>query len=55
MTTDKPGQTRLELARGYLAEYLADEDIFGGESTSTVEGGYDGAKEVVAVGNTPRV
>lgn len=27
MTTDKPDQTRLELARGYLAEYLADEDI----------------------------
>jgi hypothetical protein len=32
VTPDEPDETRLELARGYLAEYLADEDIFGGKS-----------------------
>jgi hypothetical protein len=32
VTIDEPDETRLELARGYLAEYLADEDTFGGES-----------------------
>jgi hypothetical protein len=30
----EPDETRLEEARGYLAEYLADEDIHGGESRS---------------------
>jgi hypothetical protein len=30
----EPDETRLEKARGYLAEYLADEDIHGGGSRS---------------------
>jgi hypothetical protein len=32
VTIDEPDETRLGLARGYLAEYSADEDIFGGKS-----------------------
>lgn len=34
MMASEPDETRLEEARGYLAEYLADEDIHGGESRS---------------------
>ena len=32
MTIDEADETRLELARGYLAEYLADEEIHGDEA-----------------------
>jgi hypothetical protein len=32
MSADQPEETRLELAKGYLAEYLADEDGHGDRS-----------------------